>query len=142
MKEVLDFLMNQWMYVTAIVAVLYLLVSQPDDAEVDALSPQDLTLLLNKGNITVFDLRGTDAFTKGHVKGARLFSKDASMTEIAKLFKHNRDMVFVCQDGRMSSKIAARVQSKSRMKVTSLHGGMAAWQEARFPVEVEAEQVK
>ena len=141
MKEVFDFLLSQWVYVLAVCAVIYLLLSQDDDLPENNVSPQELVHLINKGGVTLFDLRAQDAYRSAHIKDARSLGQSASMSDLAKLLKHNRDMVFICHDGRLSSKIASQVKARSRMNIYVLAGGMNAWQEARFPIDVDAENL-
>ena len=143
MKEISDFLLANWYYVAAVLAVLYLLL-QSDESPQESqniLSPQDLTLRMNKGDVTVFDLRSRQEYQSAHIHSVRHFDKGTSMSELAKFFKHNRDMVFVCKDGKVSARIAATVGSRSKMNVYVLSGGMDAWQKGLFPITMDAEQI-
>lgn len=144
MSQIYDFIISQWYYVAAIMAVLYLLL-QDDDEEVSTendLSPQELALKLNDGNITVFDLRSKEQFNQSHIDAAKSIQLANNMPAVNKVIKHNMDIVLVCKDGMVSAKVLKRIKSSRRSGTFILKGGMQAWQSESFPVKVKPEFVK
>ena len=141
MKDFINFLIAQWYYVIAILAVIYLLLQDDNtqDDTADALSPQSLTYKINNENIMIYDLRDESSYTKGHIEGSKRLRLTADMSSVNKIMKLNKAVVFVCQDGSVSAKIAKRLKSARSEPTYLLKGGMQAWQSELFPVTVDVE---
>jgi rhodanese-related sulfurtransferase len=99
-----------------------------------AVSPQDATLMINRQDALVLDVRSPDEFGKGHVLNARSMPLAQLESRSGDLHKHKTRPVIVCEDGARSG-AAATLRKLGFEKVYTLSGGLPAWQQAGLPVE-------
>ena len=99
-----------------------------------AVSPQEATLMINREDAVVLDVRSPEDFGKGHILNARNVPLSQLEGRAGELHKHKARPVIVCEDGARSS--ATGVLRKMGLeKVYVLAGGLSAWQQAGLPVE-------
>lgn len=99
------------------------------------LSSQDATLLINRRNAAVLDIRGADAFAAGHLPQARhLAFADlaAKATQIVR--NKSTPIIVVCQSGVQSAKAEALLKTAGYAEVHVLDGGIDGWQRAGMPI--------
>ena len=99
------------------------------------LSPVEATLLINRENAVVLDVRDAAEFATGHIPNARnvpLAELDGRIGELNK-FK-NKPVVLVCQSGSRSGKALAALTKAGFEKAQSLGGGLAGWQKDGHPL--------
>lgn len=140
MERIPEFIGNHLFLVTLFIAILALLLwNLFGDAlsGVEHLSPADATLLLNRQNAVVLDLRPEREFESGHIIHALNLPADADAQQ--KILEKHRDrpMIAVCQNGMLSARLARTIKVKGFEKVYCLKGGLAAWRGAGLPVTRE-----
>ncbi|MCL2656585.1 MAG: rhodanese-like domain-containing protein [Betaproteobacteria bacterium] len=99
------------------------------------LSPVEATMLINRENAIVVDVREAAEFATGHIPNARnipLAELEKRIGELAK-FK-NKPIVLVCQSGMRSSRALATLVKAGFEKVQNLGGGIAGWQKNGHPL--------
>ena len=99
------------------------------------LSPVEATLLINRENAVVLDVRDAAEFATGHIPNARnipFAELDGRIGELNK-FK-NKPVVLVCQSGSRSGKALAALTKAGFEKAQSLGGGLAGWQKDGYPL--------
>jgi len=100
----------------------------------DAMTPAAATLLMNREDAVVLDVRETGEWSSGHIAGARhiaLGQLGKRMSEIEK-FK-TRPIIVCCASGNRSSSACGQLKKAGFEKVFNLSGGMSAWLEANLP---------
>lgn len=99
-------------------------------------SPHELTMLVNRDDATVVDIRATDTFRKGHITGAKniVASKitESNRSELEKLA--GKPIIVVCEAGMTANKACATLKQLGLEQVYSLRGGMNEWRQANLPV--------
>ncbi|QGZ40679.1 rhodanese-related sulfurtransferase [Pseudoduganella flava] len=98
-------------------------------------SPQQVTLLINRGKATIVDVRDAAAFGEGHLPDARnipLGELDKRRGELEK-FK-NRTAVVVCQKGTRAFGAAKILEKAGFADVVVLDGGIDAWKTQGMPI--------
>jgi len=132
-----EFLQQNW-YWAALAAVSggWLLVetlrSQGDKS---ALSPVEATLLMNREEAVVVDVRDQAEYAQGHVPNAKhipLAEIDRRSGELGK-FK-SRPLILCCASGARSNTAAAQLRKAGFEKVYNLRGGMYEWEKAGQPI--------
>ena len=99
------------------------------------ISPLQATLLMNREDALVVDVREASEWSAGHIANARHIPAgqlDKRMTELEK-FK-GRTVIVLCQSGNRSASVCRRLGKSGFEKVHNLAGGIAAWTEAGLPV--------
>ncbi len=100
-----------------------------------ALRPAELTVLMNRENALVVDLRpGTD-FAKGHISGSKnvqmsQFDPESKQLGAAKALP----VVLVCKTGSTANDAAKRLKKAGFQNVYVLEGGIGSWQQADLPL--------
>jgi rhodanese-related sulfurtransferase len=99
------------------------------------LTPAQATLLMNREDALVLDVRETGEWSSGHIQGARHITLDQlekRMSEIEK-FK-DRPVIVCCASGNRSSSACGQLKKGGFEKVFSLGGGISSWIEANLPL--------
>jgi rhodanese-related sulfurtransferase len=106
---------------------------------VENLTPAQATLLMNREDALVLDVRETGEWGSGHIAGARhiaLTQLEKRMSEIEKL--KERPVIICCASGNRSSSACGQLKKGGFEKVFSLAGGISAWREAGLPLTTKS----
>ena len=98
-------------------------------------SPQQATLLINREDALVLDVREPGEYGSGHILGARNVpvSRVEGSGELAK--RKEKPVIVYCDGGERAAKAAAALKKLGFGRVVNLSGGLPAWQQAGLPVE-------
>jgi len=100
-----------------------------------ALSPAQLTLLMNRENALVVDISPLNDYEKGHILGSRHVAMSQFDPENKVLAKvRELPVVVVCRSGMTAGNAAARLVKAGFKNVHVLEGGVQAWQAADLPL--------
>ena len=106
---------------------------------VSHLSPAEATLLMNREDALVLDVRETGEWSSGHITGARhitLAQLDKRLSELDK-FKE-KPIIVVCATGNRSSSACGQLKKHGFGKVYSLGGGIASWRDSSLPLTTKS----
>lgn len=98
-------------------------------------SPQDITMLINRGKATILDVRDAKEYAEGHLPDAKnipLAELDKRLAELDK-FK-SRSLIVVGKSDARGSAAAAKLGKAGFGDVVNLEGGVAAWKKAGLPL--------
>ena len=100
-----------------------------------ALSPAQLTLLINRESPLLVDVGAIADFSNGHIVGAKHVAMSQFDPESKLLAKAKElPVAVVCRNGMGSTAAAKRLVKAGFQKVFWLDGGIAAWQSAELPL--------
>ena len=100
-----------------------------------AVSPAQLTGLINREDALVVDVSASGDYEKGHVVGSRnvvMSQFDPENKDLAKV--RELPVAMVCRNGMASAAAAKRLVKAGFKNVYWLDGGVAAWQSADLPL--------
>ncbi|KNH00566.1 Rhodanese-related sulfurtransferase [Candidatus Burkholderia brachyanthoides] len=98
-------------------------------------SAAEATMLINRRNAVVIDLRPAAEFAKGHLPSARNIEQAELQAKIGQIAKNKSNpVVLVCQTGQQSQRASRIVTEAGYAEVHVLEGGVDAWQKAGMPV--------
>jgi len=84
----------------------------------------------------VLDVRERDAFTAGHIPGARHLPRgQLELRVVQELPDPTARILTACEFGRISTLAAATLRTMGFVRAAALDGGMKAWREAGLPLE-------
>jgi rhodanese-related sulfurtransferase len=139
MDQLAEFVGNHYLlsmiWIALVVMLVYSFVSGLI-SPVKALGTHDATLLINKENAVVIDIRPQAEFRKGHILDARqLKQEQINQGDFSSLekFKSN-PIIVVCSMGMSARSAASKMLKAGFNRVTILKGGMNAWTGASLPV--------
>ena len=96
--------------------------------------PHEVAAMLERGDVTVIDVRGHSEWEAGHLPGVQNIPLGALDKQLAAI-PTDRPVVVHCQGGARSAIAASVLQARGVSRVVNLTGGFAAWQQAGFPVD-------
>ncbi|MGL4475208.1 MAG: rhodanese-like domain-containing protein [Shewanella sp.] len=140
MQEYIEFLKANPMlsvaWVGLFIAVLVTMVKS-SLSKVKNVNNHELTMMINREDAKVIDVRGKEDFKKGHIAGAMNVPmadiKNNQATSLENL--KTSPIVIVCSAGMTSSQAAQLLSKQGFEQVFNLKGGMGEWQAANLPVQ-------
>ncbi len=132
----MEFLQHNWMWVAlAITSGGMLLWPMLKNGGSQSLSPSQATLLMNRENAVVIDVRESGEWNNGHIAGARHIPMPVLQEKMAELEKFKkRPLIICCVSGNRSSAAANTLRKAGFEKVFNLAGGIVSWREAKLPL--------
>lgn len=99
------------------------------------LTPQGVTLAINREDAVIIDIREVDAFREGHIIGAMNLSVANWESQGKKLEKYKtKPIVLVDVTGQKAQMYQAKLKKAGFEQVKILTGGMNAWRAANLPL--------
>lgn len=100
-----------------------------------AVSATDATLLINREDALVIDVRDAAEFAAGHLPNARhlpLAKLEESLVELEKY--KSRPIIACCASGIRSAKACGVLRKAGFSNVVNLSGGVGTWAQAGLPM--------
>lgn len=137
MDKLLEFTSNHMLLVLALMISFFVVVFTELRRKASGLvniEAAEVVKLVNNDAL-VIDLRGTEAFSRGHIVSAKNIPSDELDTKLNQLqrFK-SKPIVAVCEAGVTSTKAIDTLCAAGFESVYGLKGGMAGWSQAGLPV--------
>ncbi len=137
MDQILEFTGNNTVLVVLLLISFFVLVFSElrrKAAGMVAVDPTAAVALINNDGVVV-DLRGKEAFDRGHIVNAKNIPFDELDAGKARLeqFK-NKPVVAVCDAGMTSTRAVAALRESGFVSAYTLKGGMNSWTQAGLPV--------
>jgi rhodanese-related sulfurtransferase len=139
MDQMVEFVTNHYilsgLFAAILAALIYTTVAS-QLSSLQELSTHQATLLMNKEDAYILDIRPAVEFKKGHILNskqikAELLNKgDFSALEKFK----DKPIIVVCAMGMTSKRTASQMLKAGFEKVSILKGGINAWQGANLPI--------
>jgi len=105
-------------------------------ADKSLLSPIEATLLINREDAVVIDVRDDGEYNKGHIPNARhipLKDLERRKGELDKL--RDRPLILCCASGARSANAISVLKKAGFEKLFNLRGGLYEWEKAGQPLE-------
>ncbi len=131
----LEFLVQQWILVAALLAVVVMLVLHETRRSGPSLSPQQAINLVNAEQGVFLDLRDGADFKRGHIVGAMHIPAAKLPERMAELEKYrDRPVVLVCKMGQQSGAAGKQLKASGFGRVYKMTGGMMEWANLQLPL--------
>jgi rhodanese-related sulfurtransferase len=138
MEQFIEFVGNHPYLFTALFIVIALLIGSIVGELLwgaQAVLPQEATLLINREDALILDVREENEYKQGHILNAMHIPLGALSSKIGRLEKfRNRPIVANCLNGHRSARACSLLKKQGFEKVYNLKGGINAWQEASLPI--------
>ncbi|MGE5793675.1 MAG: rhodanese-like domain-containing protein [Bacteroidota bacterium] len=96
----------------------------------------EATMLMNKKDSLVLDVREPGEFAEGHIINARNIPLDQLETRLKEIERYkDRPVIVACAVGNRSGGAAGLLRKNGFTNVVNLSGGIAAWRQAGLPTE-------
>lgn len=137
MDRLLEFTSNNTLLVVALMISFFLVVFTELRRKAGGLvnvAATEVVKLINNDAI-VIDLRGTEAYSRGHIVSAKNIPLEDLEGRLASLQQHkSQSLVAVCDAGVSSTKAVNTLRAAGFESTYGLKGGMNGWSEAGLPV--------
>ena len=139
MQEYIDFIGRNPMLSAAwlglFVAILYTSIRSLL-SPIKVISNREATLLINRENGVVVDVRTVDEFAKGHIVDAvNILTTQIEANNLSQIEKHkDAPTIVVCESGQRAQGAAQALVKAGFKQVFILRGGMASWRAESLPV--------
>ena len=133
----MEFLQQNWYWAALAAAsgtwlMVELIRSRGDDTQ---LSPVEATLLVNREDAIVIDVREQGEYAQGHIPNARHIPAGEIERRSKELEKwKDHPVILCCATGARSNSAAGALRKVGFNRIYNLRGGMMEWQKAGQPV--------
>ncbi len=138
MDRYIEFVTNHWLLFIALLVVTFLLLQELFESALrkfEMISPILVVAKMNNEDPVIIDVREANEFKTGHIEGAINKPLSNIDKEIEKLSKYkHKPIIVVCQTGTRSTTACKKLTSAGFDKVSSMIGGMQAWEESKYPI--------
>lgn len=135
-EKLLHFVENHWTLWLALIVILLLLVFEElrdKLSGVPRLSPQELTQMINRGEVLVVDIRDAKAFTSGHIINSINLPAAELASQHISLDKYKGKAIVLVDGGAPNLTAITKLRGQG-FTLYSLAGGINAWRSANLPL--------
>ncbi len=134
----MEFLQQNWHWATlaAVSGTWLLFETIRAKADKTLLSPIEATMLINREDAVVIDVRDQGEYAQGHIPNARhipLAEIDRRKGELDKL--RDRPLILCCASGARSANAISALKKAGFEKLFNLRGGIYEWEKAGQPLD-------
>lgn len=106
-------------------------------SKIKNISTQQVTMLINRDNAKIIDVRSKEEFKKGHIVNAiNVPMAEIKNNQVTQLENYKLSpIVLVCNAGVTSSQAGHLLEKQGFEKLFSLKGGMGDWLAANLPIQ-------
>ena len=139
MAQFVEFIGNHYLMSLAWAVLFVMLIASYVSgwmSPIKQINTHDMTMLINRSNGAIVDIRSPADFNKGHITDAINIGLDKITSgSFGALEKRKSDPIVVVCNAGISAKSAARLLNKAGFEqVSVLQGGMQTWLGANLPV--------
>ena len=99
-------------------------------------SPGEATMLINREDAIVLDVRETNEFQTGHIVNSVHIPQGSLKDRLSELEKHtDKPIVVACRSGHRSGQACSVLKKSGYENVYNLSGGVMAWESANLPLQ-------
>lgn len=140
MEQFIEFIGNHPLLATAWVGLfLWLCFSVVNShlSPIKELGTHDVTMLMNRSDAVILDIRAPADFKKGHILGAKTLTQEqVNKAEYKSLEKFkSKPIIVVCAMGVSARRTATQLLKAGFSQVSVLKGGMNTWNSEGLPVK-------
>ena len=102
----------------------------------NSVNPGEATLLINREDAIVVDVREADEFAAGHLPDARNIPGSKLAERISEIEKYkDKPVIVCCATGMRSNNACAELKKNGFSRINNLAGGVDAWVGAGYPIK-------
>ena len=134
MELFLEFVSQQWVLVTALVVVVFMLFFHESRKSGPSLSPQQAINVVNGQEGVFLDIRDAADFKSGHIVDALHIPAAKLESRMAELEKSkSKPIVLVCKMGQHAGAAGKQLKANGFEQVYKMSGGMMEWSNLQLP---------
>jgi len=130
----LAFVTQEWILVSALIVLVYLYYWRERHVSGLPLSVHEVTLLLNKDEAVVVDLRDAADFRAGHIVDSVNVPYSRVITDSSQLDAYKEKILVLVDKLGQHAGAAGRKLGKQGFQIRRLSGGISEWQAQHLPL--------
>jgi rhodanese-related sulfurtransferase len=135
MERVFEFVVNHYILVSLLVALLLALIVLESRRGGQKISAQAAVSLINRDEAIVVDIRDRKDFTEGRITGSINIPLSGLKSRVSELKKHeNKQIVVADKMGQHSAMAVKQLKEEGISNVVRLNGGIADWRASNLPL--------
>ncbi len=139
MSQYIEFATNHWMLVVAFAVVAGLLLVNIFGQSLQSFksaSPTEATLLINREDALVLDVREDNEYKTGHIVNSVHIPLGRFKDRLSELDKYKgKPIVVACRSGHRSGQACSLLKKGGHENIYNLRGGVMAWESANLPLQ-------
>ena len=125
--------MWKWLLAALTLPALTLFMRSNASADGAVQSAQAATLIKDKKDLQLIDVRTASEYAEGHLANAKLIPVQELAQRLAEIDK-NKPVLLYCRSGHRSGNALKVLQENGYKNASHVEGGIIAWQAAGLPV--------
>lgn len=135
MERLFEFAINHWILASSFVGLLVALFLLEKHRSGRSLSPQQATLLLNKDEAVIVDIREKKEFSEGRIKGSLHIPFASLKDRTSELEKYkDKQLVIVDKAGQHSGMAGKTLKAAGFENICRMTGGISEWKNSSLPL--------
>lgn len=139
MAQYIEFATNHWMLFTALLVILFMILMSVFGQRLrgyQSASPGEATMLINREDAIILDVRETNEFQTGHIVNSIHIPQGFLKDRLGELEKHKgKPIVVACRSGHRSGQACSLLKKSGFENIYNLSGGVMAWESASLPLQ-------
>lgn len=135
LEQFIEFVFAHWALSLIWVVLLILLILSEGSKGGKSISPSEATLLINKEDAKVIDIRSKEDFRNGHLPGAVNIPSREIQKRLHEIepFKE-QPVILICKSGTTAGATGSILAKSGFTKLNKLRGGIMEWQGSNLPL--------
>jgi rhodanese-related sulfurtransferase len=136
MEQFIEFVGNHWILSSVWVVLFMLLIISYSKTSSKMIGVQEATMLLNREEAVVIDIRAKADYKKGHILGSVNIPTN-QLDEGAKGLPKDKSkpLILVCHSGVTTASVAQKLHKLGYDNLHRLQGGITSWKGENLPLE-------
>ena len=135
MERFLEFAMGHWVLASTFAGLLIALFLLEKHRSGRSVSPQQATMLLNREEAVIIDVRDTKDFNNGRIKGSIHIPLAKLKDRIDEIEKYKeKQLVIVDKAGQHSGMAGKQLKAAGFENICRMSGGIAEWKNSSLPL--------
>lgn len=134
MTQFLIFIGQQWLLVGILMVLVFLYIQGEIKRGGQTISVHQLTLLVNRENALILDVRESTEFKEGHIIDALHIPFAKLKERLAELDKYKDKPIIIVDKMGQHSGTAGKQLREAGFNISRLDGGMTEWRGSNLPV--------
>jgi rhodanese-related sulfurtransferase len=135
MEKFLEFVITHWVLASTFAGLLVALFLLEKHRSGRSVSPQQATLLINREEAVIIDVRDKKDYNDGRIKGSIHIPLASLKDRINELDKHKeKQLVIVDKAGQHSGMAGKQLKAAGFENISRMGGGIAEWKNSSLPL--------
>jgi rhodanese-related sulfurtransferase len=138
-----NFIINNIFLISIVVVSAFLLLLPSLQRRGPHLPPFQVTQRMNRERVVFLDIRKPDEYATAHLRNAINITADDLLGKLGRIERYKADpIVIICATGSRAPRATSQLKKLGFKDVSSMEGGMKAWQDQGMPVESSSTEVE